>query len=186
MTLATYPATIPQCFPTTRTEVTTVLAETSENGVIRGRCPYDSPTYELALSHNALTLAQWQSFDQWWEAHRNDEIEVTWVADGRAYRGIFQSPPNVEFAPDLPENSWNVQVVLLVKARAAIEPTGVTVGAPGAFLPAAAALPEDLTVLQSFGSLGSSTAWPTGSYVVLGDASEAHWDGTQWQAGRAP
>jgi len=49
-----------------------------------------------------------------------------------------------------------------------------------------AQIPADLDELQTLGDLGESIAWGTDQYVVLGDGSEAHWDGDSWEAGRAP
>lgn len=67
-----------------------------------------------------------------------------------------------------------------------IVPTGATAGAPGAFTPAGANLPDTLAALQA-GSVTASpaTAWTAGQYVVLGDSSHAHWTGTAWAAGNA-
>jgi hypothetical protein len=31
-----------------------------------------------------------------------------------------------------------------------------------------------------------ATAWTTGQYVVLGDATHAYWSGAAWTAGQAP
>ncbi|HEY7035110.1 MAG TPA: IPT/TIG domain-containing protein [Thermomicrobiales bacterium] len=36
------------------------------------------------------------------------------------------------------------------------------------------------------GASSTGVAWPTGTYIVFGDASEGHWNGTTWVAGRAP
>ena len=47
---------------------------------------------------------------------------------------------------------------------------------------------ETLTELQTASpaiTASPSTAWTTGQYAVLGDGSEAHWDGDSWEAGRA-
>jgi hypothetical protein len=66
-----------------------------------------------------------------------------------------------------------------------LEPTGVTPGTPGSFTPAGSTPPEDLTALQALGALGETTAWTTGEYVVLGDASSAYWDGDSWESGTA-
>jgi len=62
--------------------------------------------------------------------------------------------------------------------------TGATAGAPGTWTPAGAVAPA------AFADLGAitatpATAWTTGDYVVLGDASEAYWDGAAWAVGRA-
>lgn len=64
-------------------------------------------------------------------------------------------------------------------------PTGVTAGTPGSFTPAGSDVPANLAALQALGALGQTTAWATGQYVVLGDASNAHWNGTAWIAGIA-
>ena len=62
--------------------------------------------------------------------------------------------------------------------------TGATAGTPGAYTPAGADSPDALTELT--GVVASpATAWTTGQYVVLGDASFAHWSGTAWVAGKA-
>jgi hypothetical protein len=69
--------------------------------------------------------------------------------------------------------------------------TGVTAGAPGSFTPDGAALPSNLTALKAdtvvgdTGSAKPSTAWTTGQYVALADASHAYWDGTAWASGQA-
>lgn len=62
--------------------------------------------------------------------------------------------------------------------------TGVTAGTPGSFTPSGA-VPANLTALQALGALGQSTAWTTGQYVSLGDASKAHWGGAAWASGEA-
>lgn len=79
----------------------------------------------------------------------------------------------------------------LVIGSAAVAITGVTAGTPGSFQPSDATLPANLTALKAdpvVGDTGTSkpsAAWTTGQWVVLGDASEAHWDGTAWAAGKA-
>lgn len=65
-------------------------------------------------------------------------------------------------------------------------PTGVTAGAPGAFVPSVARLPADLAALNDLGALGQTTAWTVGQYVELDDESDAYWDGEDWQEGTAP
>ncbi len=61
--------------------------------------------------------------------------------------------------------------------------TSATAGTPGSF---DADVPADLTELQGLGALGNTAAWAEGEYVVLGDASEAYWDGSDWVEGRVP
>ena len=57
------------------------------------------------------------------------------------------------------------------------------------FAPAGATLPANLTALQSNAVVGTTgtakptTAWSTGQFITLGDASTAHWSGTAWVAG---
>lgn len=69
--------------------------------------------------------------------------------------------------------------------------TGVTAGNPGSFAPANAPIPANLAALKAdavVGDAGTSkptTAWVTGEHVVLGDASQANWNGTMWVAGQA-
>jgi hypothetical protein len=63
--------------------------------------------------------------------------------------------------------------------------TGAASGSPGTFTPANATPPPDLASLSSL-TADPTTAWVGGEYVVLGDGSEAHWNGTAWVVGRAP
>jgi hypothetical protein len=62
--------------------------------------------------------------------------------------------------------------------------TGATAGTPGTFTPAGCAIPADLSALAGIVAT-PATAWTTGQSVVLGDASDASWDGTAWVAGPA-
>jgi hypothetical protein len=64
--------------------------------------------------------------------------------------------------------------------------TGATAGIPGAWTPAPAE-----PVATFGGSMGAivaspATAWTTGQYVLLGDGTFAHWNGTNWIAGKKP
>jgi hypothetical protein len=63
--------------------------------------------------------------------------------------------------------------------------TGATAGTPGTFTPEGSIPPPDLA---SCGSLTASpsTPWASGEYVVLGDATEATYSGTDFVGGRAP
>jgi hypothetical protein len=64
-------------------------------------------------------------------------------------------------------------------------PTSVTEGEPGSFSPAEATIPYDLGDLQALGALGETTGWASGAYVTLGDATNAHWNGSAWASGEA-
>ncbi|HEY6415975.1 MAG TPA: major capsid protein, partial [Acidimicrobiales bacterium] len=64
------------------------------------------------------------------------------------------------------------------------EATGATAGTPGSFTPSGSTAPDNLNDIQSNVTASPATAWTTGQRVVLGDGSEAHWDGTAWQPGR--
>lgn len=67
--------------------------------------------------------------------------------------------------------------------------TSATAGLPGAWAPTGALRPLNFAALTSAVPAITATpvtAWGSGQYVVLGDQSEAHWNGTAWVAGRAP
>lgn len=66
-----------------------------------------------------------------------------------------------------------------------IPATGATAGAPGAFTPAGAEVPANLAALTGI-TASPATAWTAGQHVVLGDASQASWNGTAWVAGAVP
>ena len=59
-----------------------------------------------------------------------------------------------------------------------------TAGSPGSFGPTGAHTPSDLAELDGV-TAEPQTAWTTGQHVVLGDASQAHWNGSAWAAGAA-
>lgn len=69
-----------------------------------------------------------------------------------------------------------------------ITPTGATAGTPGAFTPAGADVPADITALQNAVPAivaSPQTLWTSGQYVSLGTGT-AHWDGDSWETGAAP
>jgi hypothetical protein len=66
--------------------------------------------------------------------------------------------------------------------------TGATMGSPGTWTPTNSAPPAtlaDLTDGDPVVTASPATAWTTGTYVVLGDASQAHWNATAWVTGPA-
>ena len=60
--------------------------------------------------------------------------------------------------------------------------TAATAGIPGSF---DNDVPASLVALKKLGALGNTTAWTTGQYVALGDASKAYWSGAAWVKGIA-
>lgn len=89
-------------------------------------------------------------------------VTFTWQEDE-----LFNGAPFWQWGPAVP---------------GAAPTTDVTAGTPGSFT---GGTPGSLAALQTIGALGETTAWTTGQYVVLGDASQAHWDGDSWAAGAA-
>lgn len=57
-----------------------------------------------------------------------------------------------------------------------------TAGTPGTF--DGTGTPANLAALSDV-TAEPATAWTTGQHVVLGDATQAHWNGTEWVAGAA-
>lgn len=64
---------------------------------------------------------------------------------------------------------------------ASVPSTEATAGTPGSF---DGDTPADLAAMAGI-TANPATAWTTGQYVVLGDASNAYWNGTDWVAGIA-
>ena len=62
--------------------------------------------------------------------------------------------------------------------------TAITAGIPATITPVNGTRPLNIEALTNAGALGNTTAWTTGQYVVLRDASEAYWDGNSWEQGR--
>lgn len=66
------------------------------------------------------------------------------------------------------------------------EPTGATAGTPGTWTPVDSYPLANLADLQASSVTASpATAWDPGEYIVLGDSTLAHWDGSAWVAGAA-
>ncbi|WP_017791876.1 hypothetical protein [Leucobacter salsicius] len=84
---------------------------------------------------------------------------------------LFEGSPFWQWGPAIP--------------GAAVQPTGVTAGTPGAFVPASAAVPSTIVALRALGNLGQTAAWTTGQYVAYGTSMKAHWDGSDWATGEA-
>jgi hypothetical protein len=66
--------------------------------------------------------------------------------------------------------------------------TGATAGIPATLTPADSYPPPTFASLTAGHSLTATpgTSWTTGQYVLLGDGSKAHWNGTAWVAGPKP
>lgn len=181
-----YPTFLKQCAPTSRNNVTQVLSEVSQNGVIRGRVMHTEPTYSVTLTHSGMNDKDVNMWDAWWKVHKGDTIEFTWVPDNGSYVGIFQDPPALEFDAQGSYRNFTLTVNLLCKKKSATTVSYAIAATPGSFYPKDAGIPSNLAALVALGAFGNTRAWKTGEYIVLGDASEAYWDSSAWQAGRAP
>jgi hypothetical protein len=74
-------------------------------------------------------------------------------------------------------------VTVAVRYKAPAPATGATAGKPGTFTPPGGTIPANLAAMGSIVAT-PATPWYDGEYVVLGDASEASWNGSAWVAGR--
>lgn len=64
--------------------------------------------------------------------------------------------------------------------------TAATAGTPGKYTaPENPIPPTDLAAMTPVGAI-PLTAWTPGQYVMVGDGSEAYWNGTAWTVGKAP
>ena len=80
---------------------------------------------------------------------------------------------------------WNGTAWTNGQAPAGITATGATAGTPGTFTPGGAAPPANLAAMSSI-TASPTTAWTTGQHVVLGDATQAHWNNAIWVVDAAP
>lgn len=71
------------------------------------------------------------------------------------------------------------------EADGAPKATTATAGTPGTFTPSGSYTPFAFADLAGV-TASPGTAWTTGQRVVLGDGSNAHWNGTAWVVGTAP
>lgn len=73
----------------------------------------------------------------------------------------------------------------LTAGPGAAKSTGATAGSPGSFTPSGSYTPFALADLAGV-TASPGSAWTTGQRVVLGNGSNAYWNGTAWVAGTAP
>lgn len=108
------------------------------------------------------------------EILRGDDLEL---ADTGSLAGL---PLNVS-PKKYSTNSWAWSVTPIGLNEMA---TGATAGSPGAYTPLNATPPFSEAGLASV-TASPLTAWTTGQYIVIGNDTEWHWDGTDWVSGRA-
>jgi hypothetical protein len=116
-----------------------------------------------------------------------DEVNATAPQDP----GWSNSPPNDGISSTEPppgdrpmnEPGWSNDPVEPPPAPP-ITATGASAGTPGTWTPDGADPCAAFTQMDAI-TASPVTAWATGEYVVLGDASEAYWGGTAWTSGRA-
>jgi hypothetical protein len=103
------------------------------------------------------------------------------------YRNALINPFSYVRANSLPDEGWTGSLVVSPDNSLVCEVpfTDVTPGAPGEFVPENA-WPSDFEELVAGPDPSDPTEWGSEEYVVLGDSSEAYWDGDEWQVGRSP
>jgi hypothetical protein len=107
------------------------------------------------------------------EIYRNDDLSI---GDTESLAGLPLGVKPMAYG----SNKWTYAITPLGTVSA----TGATAGTPGTFTPAGSLAPYDLADLDQV-IANPTTAWTTGQYVVLGNGTEAYWDGADWVTGRA-
>ncbi|MFC4336018.1 phage tail tube protein [Salininema proteolyticum] len=103
------------------------------------------------------------------------------LGDGQTLAGLPLGVKPLAFE----QNTWTYAITPL--GDTPVEAETAWAGKPGSFEPYNAVPPADLQELGDQALAAQpSEAWDEGEYIVLGDATEAHWDGTAWTAGKAP
>lgn len=104
--------------------------------------------------------------------------------------GVTATPPTIwpigqhVVTLDGSKVSWN-GTAWVDGVSAGFPATGAVAGSPGTFTPTGATAPANLTALRTGSVLASPlTRWTAGQHVVLGDASKAFWNASQWTAGQ--
>jgi len=166
------------------------LAENNRNVLllIEGVEPDENGVIEVSssLPDNRFILFDSIRYRNKTEKRRNGVAFVSAVEPDRAERGSVEgSAVTFTWLEDDLFNGAPFWQALVGPDGAPITPTGVTPGTPGAFTPAGATPPANITALRALGPLGQTTAWATGEYVVLGNAAQVSWDGTDWKTGPA-
>jgi hypothetical protein len=90
-----------QCLPTTREEVTRLVTDMSQNGVIRGRVFYDSPRYRLTVTHIFTDATAFENAWEGWVAN-GTTLQLLWAVDGQTYEGLPAGPPIMEYLSTFP------------------------------------------------------------------------------------
>ena len=140
-----------------------------------------TPPDPSQIDIRALYISAVDGGDEWtfWAPRvmLSDNVVIPWKKSGEAQLpltfSIQAADPAFQFG--FP-TSWT--------NGGSIAATGAIEGAPGSFTPSGASPPLALAGLAGV-TASPVTAWSTGSYVRLGDSSDAHWDGSAWVAGQA-
>lgn len=96
----------------------------------------------------------------------------------------LETKPDIEFGVE-----GDSEIVTGGGTTGTVAATGANAGTPGVWTPVGSVPPANLTALQNALpaiAANPATAWTTGQYVDVGDASDAHWDGDTWESGTAP
>lgn len=110
------------------------------------------------------------------EIYRSDDMEMS---DTESLAGLPLGVKPLAYGA----NGWTYAVTPL-GVTPTIVATGADAGEPGTFTPSGATAPADLAALSTV-TANPATAWTVGQYVVLGDSSNAYWNGTAWVTGIA-
>ncbi len=149
--------------------------------------------YTITLTGVQESLEDGTLWRYLWDNFNQADVPVLWspMGDGQVYfSATIASIPDPAVGGQANQHgTFDITLNLVKRPSIAANPdavpaTGATSGTPGAFTPAGAVPPANLAAMSTVVA-SPATAWATGEYVVLGDASNAHWDGAAWAAGKA-
>ena len=110
--------------------------------------------------------------------------EPTYFFQGLAYMGA-----DIDCSMSAPKVSgeWKAAAAWSVPGQVAATGAGPGTGT-GTFTPAGATAPRNFADLSDASPVAANpaTAWTTGQYILLGDGTLAHWNGTIWVVGAKP
>jgi hypothetical protein len=106
------------------------------------------------------------------EVYRADDLSVS---DTESLAGMPLGVKPMAYG----SNNWTYAVTPL---GAGMPASGATAGSPGTFSPTGAASPASLVALRASEVIAApSSAWLASDYVLLGDNTQARWDGDSWE-----
>lgn len=165
--------------------------------VLCGSTIAGATTYSAKLTGTiAQDLHDDNGIVEWSWAHKGEQFPFLFIpnsAAGKQVTGTLTVDPLMVGGDEVKKNmmsdfEWDIVGDPVIDD--AVPASGATAGVPGDWTPAGSVPPLNVAALIADDPVAvtasPASAWTTGQYVTTLDTADAHWNGTDWVAGKAP